>query len=337
VEYGFRLPSALDNRPLKFEEFEKYMRRTIFVSATPGDNELARTDGVVVEQLIRPTGLIDPEIIVRPVAGQVDDLLGEIRLRVERDERVLVTTLTKRMAEDLTEYYAELGIRVRYLHSDVDTLERMDLLRDLRAGEYDVLVGINLLREGLDLPEVSLVAILDADKEGFLRSPRSLIQTIGRAARNSRGQVLMYGDRVTDAMRFAIDETYRRRDIQLAYNEKHGITPETIKRAILDINPASGTADYYAVPRGPRSGGAKGKGAGERDDAAELAERMEDIRQRMFAAAENLEFETAARLRDDLHKLQGAAGVAGIEPIRPESAKPKRRGRSTRPGARRRR
>ncbi len=274
---------------------------------------------------------------MRPVAGQVDDLLGEIRQRVERDERVLVTTLTKRMAEDLTEYYAELGVRVRYLHSDVGTLERMDLLRDLRAGEYDVLVGINLLREGLDLPEVSLVAILDADKEGFLRSPRSLIQTIGRAARNSSGQVLMYGDRVTDAMRFAMDETNRRRDIQLAYNEKHGITPETIRRAILDINPASGTADYYAVPRGPRSDGAKGKAASDRDEVAQLAERMEDIRQRMFAAAENLEFETAARLRDELHKLQGAAGVAGIEPIRPGATKPKRRGRSTRPGTRRRR
>ncbi|MCB9578863.1 MAG: excinuclease ABC subunit UvrB [Polyangiaceae bacterium] len=332
VEYGFRLPSALDNRPLKFEEFEKYMRRTVFVSATPGDFELQRTEGVVVEQLIRPTGLIDPEILVRPVAGQVDDLLGEIRGRVERDERVLVTTLTKRMAEDLTEYYAELGVRVRYLHSDVDTLERMDLLRDLRAGEYDVLVGINLLREGLDLPEVSLVAILDADKEGFLRSPRSLIQTIGRAARNARGQVLMYADRITDAMRYAIDETDRRRAIQVAYNEEHGITPETIRRAILDINPASGTSDYYAVSRSPRSSDAGKKGAAPADEAARLAERMEDIRQRMFAAAENLEFETAARLRDDLHKLQTAAGDLGIEPAagsakRKKSAKPRPRRR----------
>ncbi|HMJ10938.1 MAG TPA: excinuclease ABC subunit UvrB, partial [Polyangiaceae bacterium] len=306
VEYGFRLPSALDNRPLKFEEFEQHMRRSIFVSATPGEYELQCSNGVVVEQLIRPTGLIDPEIFVRPVTGQVDDLLGEIRKRVEKNERVLVTTLTKRMAEDLTEYYAELAVRVRYLHSDVETLERIELLRELRAGEYDVLVGINLLREGLDLPEVSLVAILDADKEGFLRSARSLIQTIGRAARNSNGQVLMYADRITDAMKFAMDETSRRRKIQTKYNEKHGITPETIKRAILDINPASGQTDYYAVPRKSETG--KG-GKKAEPSASELFDRIEAVRQQMFVAAENLEFETAARLRDELRRLQGEAGV----------------------------
>jgi len=306
VEYGFRLPSALDNRPLKFDEFEKYMRRTIFVSATPGDAEIERSHGRIIEQLIRPTGLLDPEIEVRAVGGQVDDLLAEIRTRVERDERVLVTTLTKRMAEDLTEYYAELGVRVRYLHSDIDTLERMDILRDLRAGEFDVLIGINLLREGLDLPEVSLVAILDADKEGFLRSPRSLIQTIGRAARNAEGRVLMYADRITDAMRQAIDETNRRRTIQREYNEEHGITPATIRRAILDINPASGTTDYYAVPRGQRSSDRdRSERAGaKRDPEQELVDRIEAMRQQMFAAAENLEFETAARLRDELKKLQ---------------------------------
>jgi excinuclease ABC subunit B len=314
VEYGFRLPSALDNRPLKFEEFEQHMRRTIFVSATPGEYELQQSQGVVVEQLIRPTGLIDPEIFVRPVTGQVDDLLGEIRKRVDKNERVLVTTLTKRMAEDLTEYYAELGVRVRYLHSDVETLERIELLRDLRAGEYDVLVGINLLREGLDLPEVSLVAILDADKEGFLRSPRSLIQTIGRAARNANGQVLMYADRITDAMKFAMDETSRRRKIQMEYNEKHGITPETIKRAILDINPASGQTDYYAVPKkGEASGKAAKKSAS--DNASELFDRIEAVRQQMFIAAENLEFETAARLRDELRRLQGEAGVKPGEAV----------------------
>jgi excinuclease ABC subunit B len=308
VEYGFRLPSAMDNRPLKFEEFEKHMRQTIFVSATPGDFELERSQGVVVQQVIRPTGLIDPEIIVRPVGGQVDDLLGEIRIRVGLGERVLVTTLTKRMAEDLTEYYAELGVRVRYLHSDIDTMERIEILRDLRAGEFDVLVGINLLREGLDLPEVSLVAILDADKEGFLRSSRSLIQTIGRAARNARGQVMMYADRETDAMKFAISETYRRRAIQVAYNTEHGITPATIKRAIFDMNPASGQTDYYAVPKS----GAREKADGTKAEPSEfeVLERIEAVRQEMFAAAESLQFETAARLRDELKRLQGLAGDA---------------------------
>ncbi|MDP9149956.1 MAG: excinuclease ABC subunit UvrB, partial [Myxococcota bacterium] len=252
VEYGFRLPSALDNRPLKFEEFEQHVRQIIYVSATPGEYELAKAQGVIVEQLIRPTGLTEPEVEVRPVSGQVDDLLGEIKDRAKKNERVLVTTLTKRMAEDLTDYYRELGVRVRYLHSDIDTLERIDILRDLRLGEFDVLVGINLLREGLDLPEVSLVAIFDADKEGFLRSARSLIQTMGRAARNVNGRVIMYGDSVTPAMRFAIEETTRRRAVQRAYNAQHGIVPQTIVRAIMNINPASGTIDYFNVPKLPR-------------------------------------------------------------------------------------
>jgi excinuclease ABC subunit B len=312
VEYGFRLPSALDNRPLKFEEFEKYMRRVVFVSATPGEYEIQLSTDAVVEQVIRPTGLLDPVLLVRRVGGQVDDLYAEIKLRVARNERVLVTTLTKRMAEELTDYYAELGVRVRYLHSDIDTLERVEILRDLRAGEFDVLVGINLLREGLDLPEVSLVAILDADKEGFLRSPRSLIQTIGRAARNANGQVIMYGDRITDAMRVAIEETERRRTKQAAYNAEHGITPETVKRAILDISPASGQTDYYAVPRGggkSQSGTTKAKPAARSDDAGSVAEQILGLRQQMFAAAENLQFETAARLRDEIRKLQAGSGV----------------------------
>jgi excinuclease ABC subunit B len=328
VEYGFRLPSALDNRPLKFEEFEQHMRRTIFVSATPGDYELTKSEGVVVEQVIRPTGLLDPEIFVRPVGGQVDDLLAEIRVRAKKDERVLVTTLTKRMAEELTDYYTELGVRVRYLHSDIDTLERVEILRDLRAGEFDVLVGINLLREGLDLPEVSLVAILDADKEGFLRSPRSLIQTIGRAARNANGQVYMYADRITDAMKVAMDETSRRRKIQAEYNEKHGITPATVVRAIMDqLSPASGQTDYYAVPKG-HSGSGKG-GATERkrpertaasgaDTPQDIAERLLELRQEMFAAAENLQFETAARLRDEIKKLQAMNGGESV--IAPSAA-----------------
>jgi excinuclease ABC subunit B len=278
----------------------------------------------VVEQLIRPTGLTDPEIEVRPVDGQVDDLLALIRERVSVHERVLVTTLTKRMAEDLTEYYAELGVRVRYLHSDVETLDRIELLRALRAGDYDVLVGINLLREGLDLPEVSLVAILDADKEGFLRSPRSLIQTIGRAARNSRGRVVMYADRMTDAMKFAIGETDRRRSIQQTYNTEHGITPETIKRAILDINPASGQSDYYAVPRGSRPSDQASKAVSQTSEE-ERFERIEALRQEMFAAAEGLDFERAARLRDELRRLQGDGGGPG-------SAEPPRRDSRTPPG-----
>jgi excinuclease ABC subunit B len=342
VEFGFRLPSALDNRPLKFEEFENYMRRVIFVSATPGDFELNLTVGQVVEQLIRPTGLVDPEILVRRAAGQVDDLLAEIRARVAREERVLVTTLTKRMAEDLTEYYAELGIRVRYLHSDVETLERVELLRNLRAGEYDVLIGINLLREGLDLPEVSLVAILDADKEGFLRSARSLIQTIGRAARNARGQVIMYADRETAAMQNAIGETNRRRAVQLVYNAQHGITPETIRRAILDINPASGQRDYYSVPRIPT--GATRPGSAASKQTASIVDQIESLRQEMFTAAENLQFETAARLRDEIARLTAGAGpetgaqIVALRSERPVASKgragTRRSGRPRRSGHR---
>ncbi|MBI2395127.1 MAG: excinuclease ABC subunit UvrB [Deltaproteobacteria bacterium] len=300
VDYGFRLPSALDNRPLKWEEFQKYMRRTIFVSATPGDYELERTEGVVVEQVIRPTGLLDPVVHVRPVSGQVDDLLAEIRARAARSERVLVTTLTKRMAEDLTEYYRELGVRVRYLHSDVDTLERIDLLRDLRRGEFDVLVGINLLREGLDLPEVSLVAILDADKEGFLRSPRSLIQTIGRAARNAGGEVIMYADKVTAAMKHALDETARRRTLQQVYNAERGIVPQTIVKPILEMAPGSPERDYVAVPR---------LKPGEAADPANVHDRLELLREQMLEAAEALDFERAAALRDELRALEKRAGV----------------------------
>jgi excinuclease ABC subunit B len=309
VDFGFRLPSAIDNRPLTFEEFERFLRCVLFVSATPGEYELQKTEGVFVEQIIRPTGLIDPEIVVQPVAGQVDHLYSEIRDCIARGERVLVTTLTKRMAEDLTEYYREMNIKVSYLHADIDTMERVEILRDLRQGVYDVLIGINLLREGLDLPEVSLVAILDADKEGFLRSPRSLIQTIGRAARNARGRVIMYADRITAAMQQAISETNRRREIQVAYNKKHGITPETVKKAILDLSPTSGNADYVTIPRSTEP-------LPSVLSAEALQERIEKLRQEMFAAAELLEFEKATRLRDELLKLQHS--IAGL----PEDAPP---------------
>ncbi|MCA9531056.1 MAG: excinuclease ABC subunit UvrB [Myxococcales bacterium] len=297
VEHGFRLPSALDNRPLTFEEWEQKVGQVVYVSATPGDYEIAHAEGVVVEQVIRPTGLMDPVVEVRPVAHQVDDLLAEIRVRAEREERVLVTTLTKRMAEDLTEYYAELGVRVRYLHSDIDTLERMELLRDLRRGEYDVLVGINLLREGLDLPEVSLVAILDADKEGFLRSTRSLIQTIGRAARNANGEVFLYADRITASMRTAIDETARRRALQSAHNAAHGITPKTIRKAVFDLDPSSGASDYVVVPILKK---------GEALGSDRIPERIEELRSEMLLAAEQLEFERAATLRDRIARLEAA-------------------------------
>jgi excinuclease ABC subunit B len=296
VEHGFRLPSALDNRPLRFSEWQERVGQVIHVSATPGDWEVEQAGGVVVEQVIRPTGLLDPKVIVRPTKHQVDDLLGEIRARVERNERVLITTLTKRMAEDLTEYYGELGVRVRYLHSDIDTLERVEILRDLRRGEFDVLVGINLLREGLDLPEVSLVGILDADKEGFLRSPRSLIQTIGRAARNAGGEVIMYADRITDAMRYAIEETERRRARQLEYNTEHSITPQTVRKAVLEMDPSTGAADYVVIPI-LRQGESP-------DDPADIPARIEEIRSEMLLAAEELEFEKAAALRDQLEELR---------------------------------
>ncbi len=299
VEYGFRMPSALDNRPLDFEEFEARLDQVIYVSATPGPYELQKSQGVVVEQVIRPTGLMDPPVDVRPVQGQVDDLLAEIRARVEKHERVLVTTLTKRMAEDLTEYYHDLGVRVRYLHSDIDTLERVRILRDLRKGEFDVLVGINLLREGLDLPEVSLVAVLDADKEGFLRSSGSLIQTIGRAARHVFGRAVLYADRETDSMRHALSETERRRAIQAAYNALHDITPESIKKNIAEAFSSVYEADYVAVPT---------LEAEPEEQAYLLPDQIERavraLDKQMKEAAKALEFERAAELRDRIRKLR---------------------------------
>jgi excinuclease ABC subunit B len=297
VAYGFRLPSALDNRPLNFQEWEERVKQVVFVSATPGHYELAKSQGVVVEQIIRPTGLIDPPIEVRPVKGQVDDLLAEIRARVANHERVLVTTLTKRMAEDLTQYYQELGVRVRYLHSDIETLERVQILRDLRRGEFDVLVGINLLREGLDLPEVSLVAILDADKEGFLRSAGSLIQTSGRAARNVNGRVIMYADTETDSMRTAIGETGRRRARQEAYNEEHGITPQSIVKAIDAVMSSVYERDYM-TPAATLDGTERFHTQQQLD--AYLASRQDEMR----AAAANLDFEKAAAIRDDIKRLR---------------------------------
>ena len=294
VEFGFRLPSALDNRPLRFDEFEQKTGQTIYVSATPNVYEREHSQQIV-EQLIRPTGLVDPEVEVRPVVNQIDDLLEEIRIRVEKDQRVLVTTLTKKMAEDLTDYLHGVGVRVRYLHSEVKTIERMEILRDLRKGEFDVLVGINLLREGLDLPEVSLVAILDADKEGFLRSETSLIQTIGRAARNAEGKVIMYGDVITGSMRRAIDETERRRAVQLAYNEVHGITPQTVKKDIRKVIEATAAveeqkADFVAVEPSL--------------SPKEIEKRIRMVEKEMRAAAKALEFEKAAILRDELKRLQ---------------------------------
>ncbi len=300
VNYGFRLPSAMDNRPLRFEEWEDRMQRVIHVSATPSDYEIEHSKGVIVEQLIRPTGLLDPVLEVRPVSDQVDDLLGEIRIRAEAKERVLVTTLTKRMAEDLTEYYTDLGVRVRYMHSDIDTLKRVELLRDLRRGEYDVLVGINLLREGLDIPEVSLVAILDADKEGFLRSRRSLIQTIGRAARNENGRVFLYADRITDSLRAAIDETDRRRVYQKAHNEAHGITPTSVKRGILSMGPESDKSI-------PLSAGEKLAEQIERLDVHspdELSDAITALRKEMRDAAETMDYERASELRDRAKELE---------------------------------
>ena len=301
VEFGFRLPSALDNRPLRFDEWRERARRTIYVSATPADWELAQAKGVIVEQIIRPTGLLDPEVEVRPVAHQVDDLLAEIRERTAAGDRVLVTTLTKRMAEDLTEYYREIGIKVRYLHSDIDTLERIQIIRDLRRGEFDVLVGINLLREGLDIPEVSLVGILDADKEGFLRSSRSLIQTIGRAARNLRGRVLMYADKDTDSIRHAVGETTRRRVVQEAYNKEHGITPKSTSRSILDVQPAEPLPKKGPGMKAMQLAAIELK---KFDTLDGLRAAIEKLRAEMRQAATDLEFERAAALRDKARELE---------------------------------
>ncbi len=316
VDYGFRLPSAMDNRPLKWDEFTERIGQTVYLSATPGPYELERSDGVV-EQIIRPTGLVDPFVVVKPTEGQIDDLLEQVRVRVERDERVLVTTLTKKMAEELTTYLAERGVKVEYLHSDVDTLRRVELLRELRLGTFDVLVGINLLREGLDLPEVSLVSILDADKEGFLRSTRSLIQTIGRAARNVSGEVHMYADNMTDSMNEAISETMRRREIQIAYNKEHGIDPQPLRKKISDVTDmlAREQVDTQTLleggyrkekskrERSDATGGGRAVTSGQRAEA-ELAELIEELSAQMMTAAQHLQFEVAARLRDEIEDLK---------------------------------
>ena len=312
VDHGFRLPSAMDNRPLRWEEFVDRIGQTVYLSATPGNYELSISDGVV-EQIIRPTGLVDPQIVVKPTEGQIDDLLFEIRERVEKDERVLVTTLTKKMAEDLTDYFLDKGVRVRYLHSDVDTLRRVELLRELRLGEYDVLVGINLLREGLDLPEVSLVAILDADKQGFLRSPRSLIQTIGRAARNVSGEVHMYADKETDAMKFAIEETDRRRARQVAYNTEHGIDPQPLRKKIADVTDMLAREDIDTadlIKGGYRKAKDRAAAASAVETSftvsatADLGDLIAQLSEQMHQAAEELQFELAARLRDELSDLK---------------------------------
>jgi len=318
VDFGFRLPSAMDNRPLKWDEFLERIGQTVYLSATPGKYELGKADGYV-QQIIRPTGLIDPEVVVKPTKGQIDDLLGEIRIRTEKNERVLVTTLTKRMAEDLTDYLVGHGIKVEYLHSDVDTLRRVELLRELRMGVFDVLVGINLLREGLDLPEVSLVSILDADKEGFLRSSTSLIQTIGRAARNVSGQVHMYADRITDSMAHAIDETNRRRAIQVKYNTEHGIDPQPLRKKIADITDqlAKEDADTQELlnnnrlAKGGKRGKTSAKGAATvRQDglaaapAEDLVGLIEQLTEQMHGAAAELQFEVAARIRDEVKELK---------------------------------
>jgi excinuclease ABC subunit B len=314
VEYGFRLPSALDNRPLKFEEFESKMRQAIFVSATPAAYEKEHA-GQVVEQVVRPTGLVDPEVEVRPAGNQVDDVLQEIRIRVEKNERVLITTLTKRMAEQLTDYLSENGVKVRYLHSDVDTVERVEILRDLRLGAFDVLVGINLLREGLDIPEVSLVAILDADKEGFLRAERSLIQTIGRAARNLNGRAILYADRITDSMAKAMGETERRRNKQIAFNLEHGITPKSIVKRIKDL-----IDGVYSEKSGKDTQKLELQKAMVEDmSEKDVAREIKRLEKQMVEHARNLEFEKAARVRDQLHVLKqqafGAPGTDNVVPI----------------------
>jgi excinuclease ABC subunit B len=321
VEYGFRLPSALDNRPLNFEEWESFINRIVYVSATPGDYELRKSSGLVVEQLIRPTGLVDPVIEVRKAGTQVDDLLEEIRKRVAANERILVTCLTKKMAEDLTDYYHDLGIRVRYLHSDIETIERVEIIRSLRKGEFDVLVGINLLREGLDLPEVSLVAILDADKEGYLRSARSLIQTIGRAARNINGKVLMYADVTTQSMRMAIDETNRRRVKQIAYNEENGITPKTIVKNIDASLVEMYSPEWAVVPEIDTS--AKAPHDDDSVPALELSDRISELRREMMDSAEKLEYERAAELRDRIKRLERRIfGFESAEPVASVPARP---------------
>ena len=301
MEYGFRLPSALDNRPMRFDEFERNAPQTIYVSATPGPYERAHA-GAVVEQVVRPTGLIDPELEVRPATSQVDDLLSEIRLRAAVNERVLATTLTKRMSEDLTEYLHEHGVRVRYLHSDIETVERVEIIRDLRLGVFDVLVGINLLREGLDLPEVSLVAILDADKEGFLRSEGSLIQTIGRAARNLHGKAILYADRITGSMERAMGETNRRRAKQVAFNTEHGITPRSVEKAVADVMEGA----YPGAPGSPRQYAkvAEDTLAYAKLSPAQLIQKIKKLEQQMYKHARDLEFEDAARLRDEIRKVQ---------------------------------
>ena len=301
VEHGFRLPSAVDNRPLTFDEWRSLLNQAVFVSATPGDYELELSAGVVTEQIIRPTGLVDPEVEVRPVDGQVDDLLAEIRARAELDERVLVTTLTKRMAEELSEYLQSVGVRVRYMHADIDTIERMEILRTLRLGRIDVLVGINLLREGLDLPEVSLVAILDADKEGFLRNARSLIQTVGRAARNANGWAILYADRVTASMRACIDETERRRRVQIAHNARHGIVPRTIRKSVEEIERATRVADARDRPAAKVAEPVGRYGEEIPPDAF-----LKILEEEMAKAAEALDFERAAALRDQIFDLQEA-------------------------------
>ncbi len=306
VEYGFRLPSALDNRPLNFEEFEERVHQTVYVSATPADFEVAKSGKRIIEQVIRPTGLTDPRIAIRPATGQVDDLLNEIRKRAESKERVLVTTLTKRMAEDLTEHYKELNVKVAYLHSDIDTLERVDIIRDLRMGKYDVLIGINLLREGLDIPEVSLVAVLDADKEGFLRSARSLIQTMGRAARHVNGEVVLYAETITDSMRNAISETNRRRTVQEAYNKKHNITPQSIRKNIQATLRTVYEQDYFTVPIAAEE-------AGEYLQTVNIPAYVASLQKQMRAAAKELDFETAAELRDKIKSLQQKELAVGVK------------------------
>ena len=305
VEYGFRLPAAMDNRPLKFEEFEALQNQVIYVSATPADYELQQTQGVYVEQVIRPTGLLDPEIEVRPSANQIDDLVEEIQVRTEKDERILVTTLTKRMAEELTKYLTRIGIRCRYIHSDVDTLERVEIMQDLRKGLFDVLIGVNLLREGLDLPEVSLVAILDADKEGFLRSTRSLTQTVGRAARNVNGKAIMYADKITDSMQRTIDDTNYRREKQMNYNKAHGITPQPLHKKIENSLSKSPITEFHYDPSFKERTAAEAQSV--YLSAKELEKKIKETRKLMETAAKELDFVKAAQYRDELKRLQDLA------------------------------